>query len=78
MDIAQFNEYQQNLARVAQERQISHDQTTRTHAIEKLTQKLLKQTVFCDGSSDVATRGWIDDITLAFQMVGQPYIVDIV
>ena len=88
MDIVQFNEYRQNLARAGQERQIAHDQTTRTHAIEKqttrtqaiekLTQKLLKQTAFCDGSSDVATRGWIDDITLAFQMVGQPYIVNIV
>ena len=44
----------------------------------KLTQKLLKQTAFCDGSSDVATRGWIDDINLTFQRVGQPYIVDIV
>ena len=78
MDIAQFYEYQQNLAGAAQERQIAHDLTTRTNAIEKLTQKLLKQTAFCDGSSDVATRQWIDDINLAFQRVGQPYIVDIV
>ena len=78
MDIAQCNEYQHNLARAAQERQIAHDLTTRTNAIEKLTQKLLKQTAFCDGSSDVATRQWIDDINLAFQRVGQPYIVDIV
>ena len=33
---------------------------------------------FCDGSSDVATRQWVDDINLAFRRVGQPYIVDIV
>ncbi len=78
MDVAQFNEYQQNLARAAQERQIQYDQSTRTNAIEKITAKLLKQTTFCDGSSDVATRAWLDDIDLAFQRVGQAYVVDIV
>ena len=78
MDVAQFNEYQQNLARAAQERQIQYDQSTPTNAIEKITAKLLKQTTFCDGSSDVATRAWLDDIDLAFQRVGQAYVVDIV
>ena len=42
----------------------------------KLTDKLIRQTVFCDGSSASATRAWLDDVSLAYGRIGQSCIME--
>ena len=43
----------------------------------KLVRKLIKQTTRCHGSSALATRLWLDDISLAFYRVGQEAVIEV-
>ena len=75
MDTHQFEQYMNGVAQLAQEsRQTSHI-TAQRLVKTTLINKLVKQTVWCDGSSTPATRAWLDDIHMAMNRVGQKAII---
>ena len=71
MDPQQFHTYTQGLDRISQENKQASQLKAQRVEQSKLTDTLIRQTVFCDGSSAAATRTWLDDISLAFSRVGQ-------
>ena len=75
MDPQQFHTYTQGLDRISQENKQAAQATTQRVEQNKLTDKLIRQTVFCDGSSAAATRTWLDDVSLAFNRVGQLMVI---
>ena len=77
MNPEQFERYTQGLALLSNEsRQASQAATMRSER-NKLTDKLIGQTVFCDGSSESAIRAWLDDVSLAYGRIGQSCIMEI-
>ena len=77
MNAEQFERYTQGLALLSNEsRQASQAAAMRSER-NKLTDKLIRQTVFCDGSSASATRAWLDDVSLAYGRIGQSCIMEI-
>ena len=77
MNQEQFERYTQGLALLSNEsRQASHAAAMRSEQ-NKLTDKLIRQTVFCDGSSASSTRAWVDDVSLAYGRIGQTCIIEI-
>ena len=78
MNEQQFASYHENLLQSNEDRKASAALIDRRNVVEKVTAKLLKQTTFADGSSDVPTRAWIDDMDLAHSRVGDQHIIDIV
>ena len=77
MDPQQFHTYTQGLDRISQENKQAAQATAQRVEQNKLTDKLIRQTVFCDGSSAAATRTWLDDVSLAFNRVGQLMVIEI-
>ena len=78
MNEQQFATYHQNLLQINDDRKATVALIDRRNVLEKVTAKLLKQTTFADGSSDVSTRVWIDDMNLAYSRVGDQHIIDLV
>ena len=77
MNQEQFERYTQGLTLLSNEsRQASHAAAMRSEQ-NKLTDKLIRQTVFCDGSSASSTRAWVDDVSLAYGRIGQTCIIEI-
>ena len=46
--------------------------------MDAIRNNILKQTSFSDGSSDISTRAWMDDIDLAINHVGDITIINII
>ena len=78
MNDQQFAAYNDRLIQIIEDRKPAYILTDRRNVVEKVTAKILRQTSFADGSSDVATRTWIDDIDLAGSRVGDQHIIDVV
>ena len=78
MNEQQFVMYTENMLRAFQDRKEAYENSDRRQVRDGVTNKLLKQTSFSDGSTDVSTRIWLDDIDLAFNRVGDNSIIDIV
>ena len=78
MNEQQCATYHENLLQINEDRKAAAALIDRRNVVEKVTAKLLKQTTFADGSSDVSTRTWIDDMDLAHSRVGDQHITDIV
>ena len=77
MNEQQFVMYTENMLRVFQDRKEAYENSDRRQVRDGVTNKL-KQTSFSDGSTDVSTRIWLDDIDLAFNRVGDNSIINIV
>ena len=73
----QFHTYTQGLDTISQENKQAAQATAQKVEQNKLTDKLIRQTVFCDGSSAAANRTWLDDVSLAFNRVGQLMVIEI-
>ena len=78
MNEQQFVLYTERMLRVFQDRKEAYETSDRRQVMDGITNKILKQTSFSDGSSDVSTRTWIDDIDLAFSRVGEQTIINII
>ena len=78
MNDQQFAAYNDRLIQLIEDRKAAYALTDRRNVVEKITAKLLRQTSFADGSSDVSTRTWIDDIDLANSSVGDQHIIGVV
>ena len=78
MNEQQFVIYTENMLRVFQDRKEAYENSDMRQVRDGVTNKLLKQTSFSDGSTDVSTRIWLDDIDLAFNRVGDNSIINIV
>ena len=78
MNEQQFVIYTEQMLRGFQDRKEAYDVSDRRQVRDGITNKILKQTSFSDGSTDVSTRIWLDDIDLAFNRVGDNSITDIV
>ena len=78
MNEQQFVMYTENMLRVFQDRKEAYENSDRRQVRDGVTNKLLKQTSFSDGSTDVSTRIWLDDIDIAFNRVGDNSIINIV
>ena len=78
MNEQHFVMYTENMLRVFQDRKEAYENSDRRQVRDGVTNKLLKQTPFSDGSTDVSTRIWLDDIDLAFNRVGDNSIINIV
>ena len=78
MNEQQFATYHEDLLQINEDRKATAALIDRRNVVGKVTAKLLKQTTFADGSSDVFTRTWIDDMDLAHSRVGDQHIIDIV
>ena len=77
MDPQQFATYTEGLTQLSREgKQAAHAAAQRLEQ-NKLTEKLIRQTVFCDGSSSTTTRSWIEDVSLAFSRAGQTVVIEI-
>ena len=70
MDNQQFQNYTIGLAQQEQERRAI--QATREHILD-----LIRQTQTCDGATTAAVSYWIREVTLAFNQVGAPNIIEI-
>ena len=77
MDAQQFDRYTQGLAQLAQENRQTSQHAAQRLDLTKLINKLIKQTVWCDGSSTSATRTWLEDIDLAFGRLGQDSVIEV-
>ena len=78
MNEQQFATFHENLLQSNEDRKATAALIDHRNVVEKVTAKLLKHTNFADGSSDVSTRAWIDDMDLAHSRVGDQHIIDIV
>ena len=78
MNEQQFATYHENLLQINEDRKATAALIDRRNVVEKITTKLIKHTTFADGSSDVSTPTWIDDMDLAHSRVGDQHIIDIV
>ena len=76
--MARFATYHENLLQINEDRRATAALIDRRNVVEKVTTKLIKHTTFVDGSSDVSTPTWIDDMDLAHSRVGDQHIIDIV
>ena len=64
--------------RVARDRKETYEISDRRQGMDTITNNILKQTSFSDGSSDISTRAWMDDIDLAINHVGDNTIINII
>ena len=78
MNEQQFLLYTERMLRVFQDRTEAYETSDRIQVMDGITNKILKQTSFSDGSSTISTRMWIDDIDLAFNQVGEQTIINII
>ena len=78
MNEQQFVVYTEHMLRAFQDRKDAFEVSDRRQVRDGIANKILKQTAFSDGSTDVSTRTWMDDIDLAFNRVGDNSIINIV
>ena len=70
MDNEQFQNYTIGLAQQEQERRA-------IQAAREQIRDLIRQTQTCDGAATAAVKNWIREVTLAFNQVGAPNIIEI-
>ena len=73
----QFHTYTHGSDRISQDNTQAAQVTAQRVEQNKLTDQLIRQTVFCDGSSAAATMTWLDGVSLAFNRVGQLMVIEI-